>query len=273
METIIFLSAPFTACLLMVAMLSYFGNHILTRGVIFIDIAVAQVAALGTMIAILLNFDQGSNFTFLFSLGFTIIVISLFALTKFKHRELSQEVIIGIIYCVALAAAMLLADSVLGGSNYIQKTMSGAILWVTWKENLFIFISFIIVGFIHFLWFDQFIKISEGKTQSLTAFKLRWLEMVFYVSFGIAVVLSVRIGGIFVVFMYLISPAATVLFFTDNWKIRIVGSWIIGFIGSVIGVVVSYQCNCPNGPTIVCVLGLILALAAIITHKTKIQTI
>jgi len=271
METIIFLAAPITACFLLSGILGYFGNHILSRGVIFVDIAVAQVAALGTMIGILIGATEGSLISSLFSLGFTLIVVSAFAVSKFKHKEISQEVIIGIIYCLALSGAMLMVDMVNGGSNFIQKTITGAILWVTWKDNLVIFIIFSVVFLFHLIFLKRFIKISQGDRDSFHPSELRLLELVFYISFGIVVVQSVKVGGIFMVFMYLIGPAAMTLFITENWKKRFVLSWILGFLGSVIGLIVSFVYNFPNGPAIVCTLGLMLFIIALITNNKKSQ--
>ncbi|MBN2411357.1 metal ABC transporter permease [candidate division KSB1 bacterium] len=269
MESILFLAAPITACFLLSGILGYFGNHILSRGVIFVDIAVAQVAALGTMIGILLGANEGSLFSSLFSLGFTLIIVSAFAISKFKHKEFSQEVIIGIIYCMALAGAMVMVDMVSGGSNFIQKTITGAVLWVTWKDILVIFLIFLIVFLFHLVFLKRFIKISQGNRDSFHPSELRLLELVFYISFGIVVVQSVKIGGIFMVFMYLIGPAAMTLFITENWKNRFILSWIFGFGGSIIGLVISFIYNFPNGPAIVCTLGLMLIIIPLFSNNKK----
>ncbi|OQX88455.1 hypothetical protein B6D60_02205, partial [candidate division KSB1 bacterium 4484_87] len=133
-ENIIFLAAPITISVLLAGILSYFGNHILTRGIIFIDIALAQIAALGTMIGLLAGLAEGSTGVELVSLIFTLAVISIFALTKFEKQVIPQEAIIGIIYGLGLGLAMLLAEKIPGGSNYITKTITGNILWVTWGD-------------------------------------------------------------------------------------------------------------------------------------------
>ena len=122
LDTISYLLAPMTVCVLLAGILSYFGNHILTRGIIFIDIALAQIAALGTMIGLLLGLAEGSLAVELVSLVFTLVIISIFALTKFEKQVIPQEAIIGIIYGLGLGIAMLLAEKIPGGSNYITKT-------------------------------------------------------------------------------------------------------------------------------------------------------
>jgi len=273
MEIIQFLAAPFTACFLLAGILGYFGNHILSRGVIFVDIAVAQVAALGTMIGILIGVNEGSLFSSLFSLGFTLLIVSAFAISKFKHKEISQEVIIGFIFCMALAGAMLMVDMVTGGSNFIQKTLTGVILWVTWKDNLILFIIFSVVVILHLFFLKRFITISQGDRDSFHPSELRLLELVFYISFGIVIVQSVKIGGIFMVFMYLIGPAAMTVFITESWKKRFILSWVFGFFGSIIGLLISFKYNFSNGPTIVCILGLMLFIIALVSKKPNKQMV
>jgi len=271
-ETILFLLPPFTVCLLLAGLLSYFGNHILSREVIFVDIAVAQVASLGTMIGIMMGMTEGTLGSYLFSLAFTVIIVSIFAVSKFKNKELSQEVTIGIIYCMALAIAMLLVDSVTGGSNFIQKTFSGAILWVTWTDVLITALIFAPLFVIHMFFQKSFIRISDGDVDGYKESTIKLYNLIFYITFGIAVVQSVKIGGIFVVFMYLIGPAAMALFITDVWKLRFFMSWLMGFIGSVLGISVSYNYNLPNGPTIVCMLGVMLFITSLATRKREVAT-
>ena len=268
-ETLLFLSTPIAACILLVLALSYFGNHILTRGVIFVDIAVAQVAALGTMIGILLGAAEGSLAGSLISLGFTLAIVSVFALSKFQHEELSQEVIIGIIYCMALAIAYLLIDAVPGGSNFVQKTFTGSILWVTWKNLLGTAVLFLIIGGIHALIYKKTVVISEGRTNELRSGAYKLYDLVFYITFGFVVVEAVKIGGIFVVFMFLIGPAAISMFFAKTWRSRFALSWAIGILASIIGIYLSYKFSLPNGPAIVCVLGAALIVAALSSTVVK----
>jgi len=266
-ETLTFLATPFAACVLLVCILSYFGNHILSRGVIFVDIAVAQVAALGTMIGILLGAADGSLVASLISLGFTLLIVSVFALSKFQHTELSQEVIIGIIYCMALAVAYLLIDSIPGGSNFVQKTFTGAILWVTWNDLLKTGSVFLVIAIIHILTYKKILAITEKRHFNMSVNAIKFHDLIFYITFGFVVVEAVKIGGIFVIFMFLIGPAAIATFIAETWKMRFLISCLAGIIGSIIGIFLSYKYNFPNGPTIVCVLGVMLVIAAL-SHKS-----
>lgn len=264
-ENIQFLAAPITACVILAGVLSYFGNHILTRGIIFIDIALAQIAALGTMIGLLLGYAEASTSVELISLIFTLIVISIFALTKFEKQVVPQEAIIGIIYGLGLGIAMLLAEKIPGGSNYITKTITGNILWVTWQDVIKCASIFVPIILIHLVLGRQFIKISESKENlPYSINKIRLYELIFYITFGIVVVRSVPVGGIFVIFVLLIAPTAMATLFTQRWAWRFLWSWIIGIFGTVIGIYVSYEIDIFNGPAIVCLMGIAVFVLAFI---------
>ena len=180
-DNLIFLSAPITASIILAGILSYFGNHILSRGIIFIDIAIAQIAALGTMIGLLLGFAEESLTVQMISYIFTLLIISMFALTKFQKQVIPQEAIIGIIYCIGLGLAMLLAEKILGGSNFITKTITGNILWVTWDKVISCLILFLIIGVIHIMLWKHFILISSTKDGlPYNPGKTRIYELFFY---------------------------------------------------------------------------------------------
>ncbi len=274
-DNLLFLSAPITVCILLSGVLSYFGNHILSRGIIFIDIAVAQIAALGTMTGLLLGYAEESAGVQVISYAVTIIIISLFALTKFSKQVIPQEAIIGIIYCVALALAMLLADRIPGGGNFISKTITGNILWVTWDKIFSCFIMFLLIGIIHLIFWKHFILISDTKNGlPYSLWKTRMYELIFYITFGIVIVKAVAVGGIFLVFILLIAPTSAATLFTDKWKNRFIWSWVIGIIGSISGMYISYVLNISNGPAIVTLLGtlvFVLAFVRLVMHK--IQTV
>jgi len=263
LDNIIFLAAPITVSILLAGILGYFGNHIMSRGIIFIDIAIAQIAALGTMVGLLLGFAEESMSVQIISYVFTLVIISLFALTKFKKQVIPQEAIIGIIYCLGLGLAMLLAERIPGGSNFITKTITGNILWVTWRDVLSCFILFAIIAVIHLIFQKQFVNISNSNNGlPFSPRKTRFYELLFYITFGVVIVKAVPVGGIFLVFILLIAPSAAATLFTHNWRTRFIWSWIIGVLGSIIGIYISYSLNISNGPAIVCLLGIVVFLLA-----------
>lgn len=261
-ETLLFLATPLTASIILAGMLGYFGTHILSRGIIFIDIAIAQIAALGTMLGLLLGFPEESTHVQIIAYGFTLLVIAGFALTKSKNPVIPQEAIIGIIYCLGLAMALLLAEKIPGGSNYITKTITGNILWVTWDKVLKCLLLFATIGIIHLIFGKSFKNISLSHQKTKNLFREKAYDLLFYLTFGIVIVKSVLVGGIFLVFILLIAPSAAATLFLGKWRSRILWSWIIGILGSVTGILLSYSLNISNGPAIVCLLGLLVFLLA-----------
>jgi zinc/manganese transport system permease protein len=264
-ETLLFLSTPVAASILLAGILGYFGTHILTRGIIFIDIAIAQIAALGTMIGLLLGFAEESNGVQLLSYLFTLVVIGGFAFLRTKESVIPAEAVIGIIYCLGLALALLLAERIPGGSNYITKTITGNILWVTWDKVLRIGLLFAGIGLIHLVFGAKFIALSEVcRINPDLKFRDKLYNLLFYVTFCIVVVKAVLIGGIFLVFTLLIAPSAAAALFAQSWLSRMAWSWLIGILGAVAGIYVSYSLNVSNGPAIVVLLGLLVFILAFI---------
>jgi ABC-type Mn2+/Zn2+ transport system permease subunit len=165
---------------------------------------------------------------------------------------------------------MLLAEKIPGGSNFISKTITGNLLWVTWKSVFSCLLIIIIIAVIHLVFNKQFTRISETKNGlPYSLWKTRSYELLFYITFSIVIVKAVPIGGIFFVFTLLIAPAATATLFTDNWKKRMIWSWVIGIAGSVAGMYISYTLNISNAPAIVSLLGLIVFIAAFIKLASR----
>ena len=262
MSTLLFLAPPIVACIILAGLLSYFGNHILSRGIIFIDIAVAQIAALGTMIGILLGFAEDSVNAQLVSYVFTILVLGIFSMMKVRKQLLPQEAIIGIFYCIALGMALLLAEKIPGGSNYITKTITGNVLWVTWKSILGCLLIFVPILVINLLFGKTLRRVTNGEIVGNSMRKTRFYDLIFYITFGIVIVKSVPVMGIFLVFMLLIGPASISRIFVRSWRSRIIWSWIIGSIGSLAGIYISYSMNISNGPAIVSLIGIVTYIAA-----------
>lgn len=264
-ETFLFILTPMVASMLLAGMLGYFGTHILARGIIFIDIAIAQIAALGTMIGLLLGFAEESFNVQLISYVFTLLVIGSFAFIRTRNLFVPMEAIIGIVYCIGLAFALLLAEHIPGGSNYITKAITGNILWVTWERVLQCGLLFAGTGVVHVLLRKQFIYLSEhGAAESAHGVRFSMLNLLFYITFGIVVVKGVMIGGIFVVFTLLIAPATLAAMFFRDWKQKLIWSWIIGITASVCGILLSYSLNISDGPSIVGILGCLVFVLAFI---------
>jgi zinc/manganese transport system permease protein len=264
-DTLLFLSTPLVAGVILAGLLGYFGTHILSRGIIFIDIALAQVAALGAMIGLLLGFAEESTGGQFASYALTLLVITGFALLRAKDLFIPPEAVIGIIYCLTLALALLMAEKIPQGSHYITKTIAGNLLWVTWNKVLRLALLFAGLLLIHFIFGKDFIWLTDhASSQSGRSARHRFSNLLFYLFFGVVVVKAVMIGGIFLVFSLLIAPSAAAAMYCNDWKGRLIWSWIIGLTVTVAGILASYYLNLSNGPAIVCLLGILVILLALL---------
>ena len=128
---------PLLALILLPGLLVYFGLHVVERGIIFVDLALAQIAALGICVAIALGSHPGHDgFPIVLSVVFTLLGAGLFAWTRFHHPRVPQESIIGIIYVVAAAAATLVLSHSAEGDEALKNLLVGNILLVTKSEVL-----------------------------------------------------------------------------------------------------------------------------------------
>ena len=262
-DALLFMAAPFVACLVLVGIHAYMGLHILLRGVIFVDLALAQIAALGTVVAVVLGHAPGSPPAYAFSLGATVLGAAIFSLTRSRRGTVPQEAIIGITFVVASAAAIVLADRAPEGAEQIKELLAGAILWVSWKKVLGAALLYAAVGFFHVLFRRRFTLISESpETAYEQGINVRLWDFLFYVSFGVIITLSVEMAGVLMVFAYLVAPAILALAYSDKWGARIAIAYAAGAAASALGLLASYRWDLPSGPAIVCVLGLFLVLFA-----------
>jgi len=258
-----FMAAPFAACLILVGMHGYLGLHVLLRQVIFVDLALAQIAALGTVVAFLLGHEVGSPASFGYSLGAAIVGALIFSFTRTRANEskVPQEAIIGITYVIASATAILVADRAPEGAEHIKELLAGSILWITWPTVIKDLVIYSLVGVFHYIFRKRFMLISEDPERAYESGMRVWLwDFLFYVSFGVVITLSVEIAGVLMVFAYLVAPAIIALNSSDRWGKRIGIAWAVGFLASAVGLIASYKVDFPSGPAIVCSLGLFLLL-------------
>jgi zinc/manganese transport system permease protein len=263
LDVLTFLAAPFAACLLMVGILGYLGLHVLTRKVIFVDLALAQIAAMGTVVAFIFGYEPGSTAAFVFSLGAAFLGAAVFSFTRTRRETVPQEAIIGITYVLASAATILIADRAPEGAEHIKELLAGTILWVTWPTVARDLAFFAGVGLFHYAVRERFIQISEDPERAFAAgVRVRWWDFLFYLSFGVVITLSVEIGGVLMVFAYLVAPAILALASSGRWGVRLVIAWAAGALASALGLAASYQWDFPSGPAVVCALGVFLVAFA-----------
>lgn len=255
---------PFVACMVLVAMLGYLGLHVIAREVIFVDLSLAQMAALGSLVALLFHIDPDSSKTYVFALLMTAVGALLFALTRSSGRRsrVPQEAYIGIVYVVASAAAVLVANKVPGGGEAVEKTLVGSLLWVTWPQIVKLAAVYAGLGLFQYLLRHRFLTISFHPEQAERGgWKIRWWDFLFYLSFGVVITLAVPIAGVLMVFTFLVVPAVIATLFTGDKRKMALISWGSGALASFLGLWVSYTQDLPTGPLIVCMYGLLLLVA------------
>jgi zinc/manganese transport system permease protein len=263
LEILQFLAAPFAASLVLAAILGYLGLHVLLRKVIFVDLALAQIAAMGTVVAFFFGHQPGGLASFSFSLGATVLGAAIFSWTRARRERVPQEAIIGITYVVASAATILIADRAPEGAEHIKELLAGAILWVTWSTVLKDLAVCAAVGVLHWILRRFFLLISEDPEAAFASrMHVRWWDFLFYLSFGLVITLAVEVAGVLMVFAYLVAPAIIALASSDRWGVRLALAWGVGFLASALGIWASYRWDLPSGPAIVCSLGVFLVVFA-----------
>ena len=256
---------PLIACLLLPGILVYLGLHIVRREVIFVDLALAQVAALGTCLALLLGHDAHDLQTYFWSFGFTPVGAAIFALTRARtHQRVPQEALIGIVYVVAAAAGILLLSRSAEGNEELRRTLIGDVLLVTPGEVLKTFAIYAVIGAVHFIFRKKFLMISfEPERAVAEGLAVRFWDFLFYALFGLVVTSFVQIGGVLMVFSYLIVPAVCANFLARGLAAMMAIAWVTATVASVAGLYAAYRFDFPTGAAIVCTLGAALILTLI----------
>ncbi len=256
---------PALACLVLTGIHAYLGLHVVERGVIFVDLSLAQVAALGTTIAFLAGFDLHGEVAYLFSLGFTLIGAALFALTRSRRSRIPQEAVIGIVYAVSAAAAILIMDRLPEGAEHIKHILVGNLLAVSPAEVVKMAVLYSLIGLLHWIWRKPFLAISTDPEEALRqGYRVRLWDFLFYGTFGLVVTSSVAIAGVLLVFSFLIVPSVAAMLFSEKVGVRLTIGWVMGTLVSLAGMYASYRLDTPTGATVICVFGIALcALAAV----------
>lgn len=269
MTIVEFLLPSVAACIVLAGIHTYLGIHVITRGVIFVDIALAQIAALGMTAAFLAGYHPDSMMAYLFASGATLVAAIFFTLFRDDMRH--QEALIGVAFAVSSAAGILLADRLPHGSEHLKYVLNGNILWVEWDKILITAAIYAVIGLIHFLCRKPLLAISKNPDDAAkTGLKIKLWDFFFYLTFGLVITSSVQMAGILLVFSFLIVPALCVSLFSDSLKTQLVFGWILGIVLSSSGVFLSYSGDLPTGATIVVVFGIALFLSLLV-RKFKVR--
>jgi len=264
--TLMFLAAPFVASLILTGIHAYLGVHVVERGVIFVDLSLAQIAALGAAIALLLPVTGGdahAPVVYWISLGFTFVGALVFSTIRGHRARIPQEAVIGICYAVASAATILAMSKATSESEHLKDMLVGNILAVSWQEVGETAALYGAIGAFHYFFRRQFLAISMNPERaSESGMVVPFWDFLFYASFGFVVTSSVAIAGVLLVFCYLIVPSVAAMLYADTIGKRLAIGWTMGTVVSALGVYLSLILDLPTGATIVCTFGIVLAVLA-----------
>lgn len=264
MSVVALMALPFLECLVLVGIHSYLGLHVIRRRVIFVDLALAQVAALGTTVAFLFGLNPHSTGAYLFSLAFTFLGAAVFSLTRLRNDRVPQEAVIGLSYALAASVGILAVFGAPHGAEHIQNISTGSLLWVTAGDVGKAAIAYAFVGAVHFAFRKQFRLVSEDPDEARRrGLNVRGWDFLFYLLFGLVITHSVQTAGVLLVFVFLVVPAILGVMLTDRMGLQLAIGWAVGTLVSVVGLAFSYWGDLPSGPTVVAFYGLALLLVAL----------
>jgi zinc/manganese transport system permease protein len=271
-ELIQILGLPFLACVVIGTVLGYLGIHVLKREVIFVDIAVAQVAAVGAIAAHLaFHVEENTPIAYTASLGCVMLISGFYALARSKIIQISIEAVIGISYAITAAAGLFLIG-IAPGHAHAQEMLAGSLLWVTWPEALWSFVAFCPVGICLYIFRKPLSAASEDyDAAAAKGLKVVWWDFLFYMLLGVVITLAVHVMGVVTVFAFLIIPATTSAIFSARLGGRMLIGLVVVTVASILGLLFSYYFDFSLGPAFAMFLGILLAVAAFLGKFTKLS--
>ena len=280
MEMIGFLALPFIVSALMLLILGYLGMHVVDREIIFIDIALAQIAALGATAAhVFFSIHKNTAGSYIFAFVCTLLAALFLAVAERRIKQITHEAVIGVLYAIASAGALFILALSAGGEVHMEHMLTGNILWTRWPDILISGILFTLIGIFHYIYRKKFIALSELRRSGRTNDKgfseksiILW-NFLFYVTMGLVITVAVNIAGVLVIFSFLIIPAVFALLFTASWIKRLLLGWGAGFFAIILGLIFSYKFDFSCGPSIISVLGILLIIGVLIRKAVKKKTV
>ncbi len=266
LELIGVLGLPFLACVIMLAILGYIGIHVLKREIIFIDIALAQVAAVGAIAAhVIFHIHGHSVYAHFLAFGATLIAAAFFAIVRRRIDQIPLEAVIGVSYAVSAAAALFLVGIAPGGHVHIQEMLAGSILWATWSQIVWSAGVFAAAGLCFYLFRRPIRAISDNYYDALVkGYNTLGWDFLFYALVGVVITMAVRIAGVVVVFTFLIIPATLSAVFATGWTGRLLVAWGAGAVSSALGLLFADRYDFSVGPSIAMFLGVTLIVVSLL---------
>jgi zinc/manganese transport system permease protein len=269
-ELIRILGLPFLACVVFGLVLGYLGIHVLKREVIFVDIAVAQVAAVGAIVAHLaFHVEENTPIAYAASLVCVMLISAFYAVARRKISQISIEAVIGISYAITAAAGLFLIG-IAPGHAHAQEMLAGNLLWVTGRDILWSVVAFCPVGICLYVFRKPLSAASEDYTAAAAqGLSVVWWDFLFYMLLGVVITLAVQVAGIVTVFAFLIIPATTSALFSTRLAHRMVIGLVVVTAASILGLLFSYYLDFSIGPPVAMFLGILLAVAALLGKFAK----
>jgi len=266
------LGLPLLACILMSAILGYLGIHVLKREVIFIDIALAQIAAVGSIAAHLVFEVHGdSTVAYICALGCVLLSAAFYAVIRNRITQISLEAVIGISYAIAAAGTLFLVGIAPGGHVHVQQILSGSLLWTNWRDIVLSLLVFSAVGACFYFFRKPLNRLSNNYQKAhAEGLKTAMWDFVFYMLLGIVITLTVQMAGIVVVFAFLIIPSTISALFSSHWGIRMLIGWAVTAVASVSGLLFAYYLDFSIGPAVALFLGGELIIAALCCRQRNL---
>ena len=265
-DILIILLPAFILCLLLVFSHVYLGLHVLERGIIFVDLALAQVAAFGVSMALILGYEDHGISAKLFALGATLIAAFGFAKLRELPNKITREVTIGCVYVVTTSLTIVFLSQSSVGMEELKHMLNGNILWVSWEEITVIAIIYIVLGIFHYIFRKNFLALSFENDQNKQSFI--W-EFLFFATFAVVITLAVNVAGVLMVFAFLIIPAFSVSIFSKSIRSKLLIGWLLGILGTIGGLAASYALDLPTGATVVSIMGLLPIIGVLVWWKKK----
>ena len=263
-EILTFMAPAICMCIILVGICGYVGLHVIMREVIFIDIALAQIAALGASLGIFIGLELTDPWVYVIALALTLVASFLLSGTRRLRGLAPQESFIGILYATGAAAVILAGDRLPHGSEHVHDLMVGHILWVNWNEVAIYFIIYLILGFIYYLIHDRLYQLSkESNNAKINKSNVVFWDFLFYALLGILVTFAVRVAGVLLVFGFLIVPAVIGTLLGKSFLARLGIGWLTGVVVSLLGSYLSFTLDFPTGGMVVVTLGIALLIVAV----------
>lgn len=259
------MAVPAIACVVLSIIFTYFGIHVLRREIIFVDLSLAQLAALGTTVAFVMDMEPDSVASLVLSLVFVLIGAAFFAFIRVLSPRVSQEAVIGIVYVVGASLAILVVDRSPHGAEHIKNALNGSILWLTGMDVLKLTLVTILVAGVHWVYRKKFFELSAIRHDNASSNRVLG-DFIFYLTLGLVIVFSVKTAGVYLIFTFLIIPAVCGVLLADSLVMQFIFGATVGVVGSIAGLVLSFYYDLPTGAALVCFFGAIF-LAFLVAGK------